>query len=260
MKSQQRIFSLIELLVVIAIISILAALLLPALSRARDMSMRISCLNNIRQVGLGIIQYGLDHNDIIVPHKIGTSDSRGLTGEINVPWSYIIAPYIGVADKDWNTSNGSKNYWYPSSKVLPKILMCPAARKTTYYIGMIHYGMLQYNIGGALWNNDGYYTSRTVMKFSKVSGASKKGMICDSVYSTMTPHFFDGIDFAPDDTTGTSSVDNRGKYISRQRHRRNTNFAFLDGHAETVSESDLRQKHMPAQGNIKTDPLLGYGQ
>ncbi|MCS7337657.1 MAG: prepilin-type N-terminal cleavage/methylation domain-containing protein [Verrucomicrobiae bacterium] len=66
-KGTARAFTLIELLVVIAIIAILAALLLPVLSTAKEKASRTACLNNLKQIGIGISIYAQENDDLVLP-------------------------------------------------------------------------------------------------------------------------------------------------------------------------------------------------
>ena len=87
---QKKAFTLIELLVVIAIIAILAAILFPVFGRARENARRSSCQSNLKQIGLGIMQYTQDYDEKFPQRDYNpTAVPAGSGG-----WAFTIQPYL----------------------------------------------------------------------------------------------------------------------------------------------------------------------
>ena len=90
-SSVRKAFTLIELLVVIAIIAILAAILFPAFARARENARKTSCLSNLKQIGLGVLQYAQDYDEKYPMYRVdgGTGQTGSAYG-----WADAIQPYV----------------------------------------------------------------------------------------------------------------------------------------------------------------------
>lgn len=123
-------FTLIELLVVIAVISILMALLMPALSNARKKARQIECINNQKQIGLLTLYYSTDNDNFLF-----MPEANLIYGSTYTSWVGVLVynSYLQKADSAWN-------YWPPSNQSLVR---CPSQKPDVSLLsdGNSTYGM-----------------------------------------------------------------------------------------------------------------------
>jgi len=195
-------------LLVVAIIAILAAMLLPALSKAREKARRAVCLNNLKQIGLGFQIYAQDNNDYLPPKYYDPSDSFYKTTFQNAMWFQTAQVYqpLGFLLKGYVT-NGKGMYVDK-----PDTFYCPSGKWGTSTSARLSYvkarfettggemvrSSYSYNCEGRPFDRPGPYDDRAKGRLSRASSA---GYICAAdgyELSTFGPEFI-GMNHAASD-------------------------------------------------------------
>lgn len=229
-RGTNRAFTLIELLVVIAIIGILASLLLPALKYAKDESKSISCINNLKQLGVASNMYASDFNDYLYPYL-----HHFAPGSLaNASWDRIIAPYMG-----------QKSISYFGDTYLPCPSRPAAGTFPTYgvnYPTLIGYGDVSYN------GSTG--SARLTMVSSGTYLAADKSSLIEgrAIMSPIMSWFKPIMDLDGDgvlDTHDTATPLN----CANPCHNGRLSVLYVDGHVKSLVSRDFFSNKDDLQGS-----------
>jgi prepilin-type N-terminal cleavage/methylation domain-containing protein/prepilin-type processing-associated H-X9-DG protein len=225
-------FTLIELLVVIAIIAILAALLLPTLSKGKSSGQSTSCLNNLKQLQAGFLMYADDNGDRQVPlmaQAVG-SDFQDLPG------SWV----VGYVRRDTNSDNIKTGVMYPYVGS-PGVFHCPADRSTVSgssglsrmrsysRCGWVH-ALEDFAEGNGIDIRSSYYTIGPY-KVSQHLNPPASGIFVfiDEHESSI---FCGGFIIGQPAWVSGGSLQPSWLSLPADRHQQGCNLSFLDGHVE----------------------------
>ena len=219
-RKYRRGFTLIELLIIIAIIALLAAILFPVFGRAHEQARRSTCQSNLKQIGLGVMQYLQDYDECYPLAIYGSAnDGRG--------WAVIVQPYIKSlavyqcpsdrTEPELDRSlEGYSDYWYNAALSWNKSTASPSYKTATKQSALLFPSL-------TIMNGDGTGGSDHSRGSYRMNGCLNGGG-AGATYSENDPGFYSCT------TTGLVTANGSGNSVNK--HFQGHNLCFADGHVK----------------------------